>query len=59
MNLSSGASVDGVEGTGKSYQLILEELGFFDIFEGFELGSDQGLYEKSYCFIEEHLSIAD
>lgn len=59
MNLTSGASIEGIEGTGKPYELILEELGFFDLLEGFEKGPDQALYEKSYEFIEEYLTISD
>ena len=59
MNLNSGAGAEGIEGTGKSYELILEELEFFDILEGFQLSPDQGLYEKSCSFIEEYLTVVD
>lgn len=52
MNLHSGESIDGVEGSGLSYEKIMENLGLFDILESMEMGPDSDLYSRSYEFIE-------
>jgi hypothetical protein len=52
MSLHNGQSSDGVEGSGQSYELILETLGIFDILETMQMGINTDLYTRSYEFID-------
>ena len=57
MGLHLGESVDGVQGSGQSYELILENLGLFDTLEQMQMGPNTDLYSRSYTFIEKNLTI--
>jgi hypothetical protein len=56
-NLTCGGSIDGVEGTGIPYERILENLGVFETLEEMEMSPDTELYEKTYKFIDDFLTI--
>ena len=59
MGLSSGDSIQGLQGTQESYEKLLERSGLFDILEEMQRSPDTTIYEKAYTFINKYLTLAN